>query len=79
MRHKRRDRRSRIGGAGFSPHKLAHPRMRGWGDHEVVEGGGERSEPMPPKAAYKLIAERAIPQPFEPSEPCEPFEPYHRQ
>ena len=30
--------------------------MRGWGDHEVVEGGGERSEPMPPKAAYKLIA-----------------------
>ena len=71
MRHKRRDRdrdRDRdapdgaigieigIGGAGFSPHKLAHPRMRGWGDHEVVEGGDERSEPMPPKAAYKLIA-----------------------
>ena len=20
--------------------KLAHPRSRGWGDHEVVEGGG---------------------------------------
>lgn len=62
MRHKRRDRRSRIGvGAGnwelvFLPPEPAHPRMRGWGDHEVVEGGGERSEPMPPKAAYKLIA-----------------------
>ena len=35
---------SRIGsgiGAFLPPKKrLAHPRIRGWGDHEVVEGGG---------------------------------------
>ena len=61
MRHRRRDRRSRIGvGAGnwfFSLLNLPTLACGGGGDHEVVEGGGERSEPMPPKAAYKLIAE----------------------
>lgn len=38
-------------GSWLSPHNPPHPLMRGWGDHEVVEGGGERNEPMPPLAA----------------------------
>ena len=53
--------------------------MRGWGDHEVVEGGGERSEPVPPKAALQTYARKGNLQPSEPYEPYEPFEPYHRQ
>ena len=32
---------------------------------------------LPPKAAYILIARRAIPQPSEPFEPSEPSEPCH--
>ena len=59
---------------------LASHRLRGEGDHEVVEGGGLQWRPMPAKRAIKLIARRAIPPPFEPAcqrraEPSEPLEP----
>ena len=58
---------------------LASHRLRGEGDHEVVEGGLQW-RPVPAKRAIKLIARRAIPPPFEPAcqrraEPSEPSEP----
>ena len=63
-----------------TPLSLASHRLRGEGDHEVVEGGGLRWRPVPAKRAIKLIARRAIPPPFEPAcqrqaEPSEPSEP----
>ena len=58
---------------------LASHRLRGEGDHEVVEGGGLQWRPMPAKRAIKLIARRAIPPPFEPFEPYEPSEPSQRR
>ena len=63
-----------------TPLSLASHRLRGEGDHEVVEGGGLQWRPVPAKRAIKLIARRAIPPPFEPAcqrqaEPSEPSEP----
>ena len=42
---------------------LASHRLRGGGDHEVMEGGGLQWRPVPAKRAIKLIARRAIPPP----------------
>ena len=61
-----------------TPLSLASHRLRGEGDHEVVEGGGLQWRPVPAKRAIKLIARRAIPPPFEPSEPGPQSGPYGR-
>ena len=62
----------------IAPLSLASHRLRGEGDHEVVEGGGLQWRPVPAKRAIKLIARRAIPPPFEPSEPGPQSGPYGR-
>ena len=67
-----------------APLSLASHRLRGEGDHEVVEGGGLQWRPVPAKRAIKLIARRAIPPPFEPAcqrqaELSEPSEPGHQR
>ena len=68
----------------IAPLSLASHRLRGEGDHEVVEGGGLQWRLVPAKRAIKLIDRRAIPPPFEPAckrqaEPSEPSEPRHQR